>query len=78
MSKLSTVARFYVLRMTPPAGGAVVVTRKKGYVSFLNEENADLMAARLSESNPGSRFYVAAATSGHLVPTAIAPQHATY
>jgi hypothetical protein len=77
-SKLSTVARFLVLRMTLPAGEAVVVKRKKGYISFLNEENACKMAKRLAAKTPGARFYVAVTTEGHFLPSAVTLQSTTY
>lgn len=68
MSQLSNVVRFMVVRCTLPAGEAEVVRRKKGYISFLQEENANKMAKRLAEKNPGSRFYVAILARGHFLP----------
>ncbi len=68
MSQLSSVVRFLVISCTPPAKEAVVVKRKKGYVSFLQESNAAKMAARLAKKNPGTRFYVTRLIGGHFIP----------
>jgi len=77
-AKLSNVVRFVVLRMTLPAGEATVCKRKKGYISFLKEENASKMAKRLASKNPGARFYVAGTTEGHFLPAAATLQSTTY
>lgn len=67
-AKLSTVQRFFVMSCTPPALEGVIVKRKKGYISFLNEENATAMAKRLAAKTAGTRFYVLCSCSGHFLP----------
>lgn len=75
---LSSSVRFFVMRCTPPAKEGVIVARKKGYISFLNEENADKMASRLAKKAPGSRFYVLTNVSGHLFPEKPTLQSVSY
>lgn len=66
------------MRCTPPAKEGVIVARKKGYISFLERDNADAMAKRLAAKNPGSRFYVLQSVSGHLLPTTVTLQSESY
>ena len=75
---LSTCERFYVLSCVPPSGEGVIVKRKKGYISFLNEDNAEKMAKRLSAKNPGTRYYVLGSLSGHFLPKVVTQQSARY
>ncbi len=77
-AKLSSVVRYFVLSMVPPAGEATVVKRKKGYISFLHAENAEKLAIRMATKNPGTRFYVTESLSGHFLPAAVTLQSTNY
>ncbi len=76
--KLSTKTRFFVLACVPPAGAAVIIRRKKGYISFLHEENAGKLARKLAAKNPGTRYYVTKSVSGSMFPEAPVTTTVTY
>ncbi len=76
--KLSNKVRFFVLACVPPAGACVVIRRKKGYISFLHEENAGKLAAKLAAKNPGTRYYVTRSMSGSMFPETPVTTTVTY
>lgn len=76
--KLSSCERFFVISCTPPANEGVVVKRKKGYISFLQEDNALAMATRLAKKTPGTRFYVVASLHGCFMPKEVTLQITSY